>query len=72
MDAQMQKTDERSSLLDDIVGLFVGSAHAQETKTWTDQFSFTLEPGEGVEWKLVMEEGQVRSGGDGGRSGTAD
>lgn len=57
MDAQMPKADEQSGLLDDILGLFVGSAQAQEAEVWTDEFSFTLEPGEGVEWKIVMEEG---------------
>ena len=49
--------DGRSSLLDDVLGLFVGTARAQEPDTWTDEISFTLEPGESIEWKLVMEEG---------------
>ena len=57
MDAQMLEAGEQSSLLDDVFGLLVGSAHAQEAEPWTDEFSFTLEPGEGVEWKIVMEEG---------------
>ena len=47
--------DQRSDLIDGLLGLFVSSAQAQET--WKDDFSFTLEPGEGIEWKLVMEEG---------------
>jgi hypothetical protein len=59
MDRQMLETGEQSSLLDDLFGLFVGSAHAQATETWTDTFSFTLEPGQGVEWKIVMEEGAI-------------
>ncbi len=49
--------DGQSSLLNDVLGLFVGTAHAQEPDTWADEISFTLEPGEGIEWKLVMEEG---------------
>ena len=59
LDRQMQQpaADEQSSLLDDLLGLFIGTAHAQEAESWTDEFSFTLEPGEGIEWKLVMEEG---------------
>ncbi len=49
--------DGQSSLLNDVLGLLVGTAHAQEKNAWTDEISFTLEPGEGIEWKLVMEEG---------------
>lgn len=59
MDAQMLEADEQSSLLDDVFGLFVGSAHAQEVEPWTDEFSFTLAPGEGAEWKIVMDEGST-------------
>lgn len=36
--------------------LFVSSAAAQEAEVWADEFSFSLAPGEGAEWKLVMEE----------------
>ena len=37
--------------------LLVGSAQAQEA--WRDEFSFTLQPGESAEWKLMMTEGQT-------------
>lgn len=50
---------EESSLIDDIFGLFVGSAHAQEAEIWRDETTFTLAPGDSAEWKLVMEEGQT-------------
>ncbi|QTN36387.1 transmembrane anchor protein [Cognatishimia activa] len=43
------------SLLDDILGLFVSSAYAQEA--WQDSITFTLEPGEYTETKAIMEEG---------------
>lgn len=48
-------------VLDVILGAFVGTAHAQETPAvapeWKDEISFALEPGQGIEIKLVMEEG---------------
>ncbi|MFK7840882.1 MAG: transmembrane anchor protein, partial [Sphingorhabdus sp.] len=47
--------DESSSLMNDIFGLFVSSAHAQEA--WTDEITFTLAPGEFTEIKATMEEG---------------
>ncbi len=50
---------EQSSLMNDIFGLFVGAAHAQEAEVWRDETSFTLAPGDSAEWKLVMEEGQT-------------
>lgn len=53
------ETDEQSSLLDAIFGLFVGTAHAQEAENWRDETTFTLAPGDSAEWKLVMEEGQT-------------
>lgn len=49
--------EEQSSLLDDLFGLFVGAAYAQEAPAWMDETSFTLQPGETAEWKMVMEEG---------------
>lgn len=59
-DRQLDATaDEQSSLLDDLMGLFVGTAHAQEAGDWRDEVSFTLEPGESAEWKMVMTEGQT-------------
>ena len=53
--------EEESSLLDDIFGLLVGSAAAQDAvaEEWRDEISFTLEPGEHAEWKLSMTEGQT-------------
>ena len=51
-------TDDRSSVGGGIFGFFVSAAHAQTANPeWTDQYSVTLTPGEGVEAKLVMEEG---------------
>ena len=59
-DRQMdQAAGEQSSLLNDVFGLFVGAAHAQEAETWRDETTFTLEPGDTAEWKLVMKEGQT-------------
>ncbi len=49
---------EQSSLMNDIFGLVVGAAHAQEADSWRDETTFTLAPGDSAEWKLVMEEGQ--------------
>jgi hypothetical protein len=51
-------TQEQSSFMNDIFGLFGGTAHAQEAEVWRDETSFTLAPGGSAEWKLVMEEGQ--------------
>ena len=51
-------TEDQSSLMGDIFGIFVGSAYAQEVEGWRDETSFTLAPGDSAEWKLVMEEGQ--------------
>ena len=47
--------DESSSLMNDIFGLFVSTAQAQEA--WTDEITFTLAPGEFTEIKATMEEG---------------
>jgi hypothetical protein len=49
--------EQSSSLMDDIFGLFVGAAHAQEA--WTNTVSFTLDPGATAEIKLVMAAGDV-------------
>ncbi|MEL6312146.1 MAG: transmembrane anchor protein [Pseudomonadota bacterium] len=49
--------DQSLSLMDDIFGLFVGAAHAQEA--WTDTVTFTLAPDASAEIKLVMAEGDV-------------
>lgn len=54
-DALLHGVQEGSSLMDDILGLFVSTAHAQEA--WTDEIVFTLAPGEATEIKVTMEEG---------------
>jgi hypothetical protein len=50
-------------LVDVIFGAIVGMAHAQEAlaeaPVWKDAITFALEPGQGIEIKLVMEEGAV-------------
>lgn len=64
---EQQAVEPQSSLspgvLDTIFGLFVGAAHAQEAPVvapaWTDEITFSLDPGQGIEIKLVMEEGAV-------------
>ena len=53
------EAEEQSSLMNDVFGLLVGAAHAQEAELWRDETSFTLAPGDSAEWKLVMEEGQM-------------
>ena len=53
------EAEEQSSLMNDIFGLFVGAAHAQEAEVWRDETSFTLAPGDSAEWKLVMKKGQT-------------
>ncbi|SFP97386.1 transmembrane anchor protein [Tranquillimonas alkanivorans] len=63
-DRLMQAGEEQSSLLNEIFGLFVGAAYAQEAESgeaadaWRDETTFTLAPGDSAEWKLVMEGGQ--------------
>lgn len=47
--------DDQSSLMNNIFGLFVSTAHAQEA--WQDTITFTLAPGEFTEIKATMEEG---------------
>ena len=62
------------SVFDALIGTAYAGAHATtdtadqteaetevstDAAAWTDEFSFTLAPGEGIEWKLVMEEGAV-------------
>lgn len=54
-DAASHGTDESSSVLEEVLGLFVSTAYAQEA--WTDEVIFTLQPGEGFEVKATMEEG---------------
>ena len=54
-DEALHGGDESSSLMNDIFGLFVSTAHAQEA--WQDEITFTLAPGEFNEIKATMEEG---------------
>jgi len=57
---EMEATaEDQSSLLNDILGLFIGAAHAQEAEAWRDETTFTLAPGDSAEWKLVMTKGQI-------------
>lgn len=49
--------DQSSGLFDDVLGLFVGAAHAQDA--WKDTVTFTLSPGEYTEVKLDMEAGDT-------------
>jgi len=57
--------EEQSNLLNEVLGLFVGAAHAQEmaaseaAEEWRDETTFTLAPGDSAEWKLVMDAGQT-------------
>lgn len=52
--------DQTSGVLDSVLGLFVGTAHAQEAPDmWQDTVTFTLEPGATAEIKMTMEEGDV-------------
>ncbi len=48
-------SDKSSSLSDDVLGLFVSSAYAQEA--WKDEITFTLEPGASFEIKATMKKG---------------
>ena len=48
-------SDKSSSLMEDALGLFVSTAHAQET--WKDEITFALEPGASFEIKATMEKG---------------
>jgi hypothetical protein len=54
------KRNDRSSLIEGLIGVFVASAQAQTAKpAWTDKVSVTLAPGEGAEIKLVMQKDAV-------------
>lgn len=62
-DRQMQlqnseAVDKQSSIGGRLLGLFVGAAHAQTNASeWTEQYSVTLKPGQGIEVKLAMKKG---------------
>ena len=47
--------EDQSSLMHDILGLFVSAAYAEET--WQDTITFVLEPGGFTEIKATMEQG---------------
>ncbi|MCR9151453.1 MAG: transmembrane anchor protein [Rhodobacteraceae bacterium] len=49
--------EQSSSLIDDLFGLFVGAAHAQEA--WTETLTFTLAPDAFTEVKMVMAAGDI-------------
>ncbi|WP_366655446.1 transmembrane anchor protein [Fodinicurvata sp. EGI_FJ10296] len=58
MDRQMEAAgDDQSSLLNNILGVFVGTAHAQEQDVWQDVLTFTLAPDASADIKMVMAEG---------------
>ncbi len=64
MDGQAEpQSSVRPGLLDAVFGAIVGTAHAQdakaETLVWKDEIAFALAPGQGIEIKLVMQEGGV-------------
>jgi len=54
-DRQQHGNDQSFNLIDGIISVFVGTAHAQET--WRDTITFTLEPGDHAEIKLIMNNG---------------
>ncbi|WP_321831183.1 transmembrane anchor protein [Thalassovita sp.] len=55
-DRQAEETpaQEQAALPQRLFNLLISSAAAQEAEVWRDEISFTLAPGEGIEWKLVM------------------
>ena len=64
MEGQVEpQSSWQPGLLDVIFGAIVGTAHAQEAPVkapvWKDEITFALEPGQGIEVKLVMEEGAI-------------
>ncbi|MCE8000620.1 MAG: transmembrane anchor protein [Rhodobiaceae bacterium] len=56
-DEALHGGDDSSSLMNDIFGLFVSTAHAQEA--WQDEITFTLAPGQSTEIKATMDEGST-------------
>jgi len=54
-DQQQHGNDQSFDLIDGIIDVFVNTAHAQET--WRNTITFTLEPGDHTEIKLVMNNG---------------
>lgn len=56
-DEKLHGGDDSSSLMDCVFGAFVSTANAQEA--WTEELTFTLEPGASTEIKATMEEGST-------------
>lgn len=56
-DRQSGDHGDQTSLLDSFLGGFIGTAHAQPV--WKDEVIFTLAPGEFIEVKLVMQDGDT-------------
>lgn len=56
-DRQNPGHGDQSGLVDGLIGLLIGTAHAQEA--WRDEVTFTLAPGDYTEIKLVMNEGDA-------------
>jgi len=54
-DQEHHGNSQPDNLLDGIFGFLVGTAYAQEA--WKETITFTLEPGDYTETKLVMDEG---------------
>jgi hypothetical protein len=54
-DQQQHGSNDSLNLIDGIIGVFVSTAHAQDA--WRDTITFTLEPGDYTEVKLVMDNG---------------
>lgn len=53
--AEEAAADEQAA----VGGFLFGAAMAQEAEVWKDEISFTLTPGQGIEWKLAMDEGAI-------------
>ncbi|WP_306149965.1 MULTISPECIES: transmembrane anchor protein [unclassified Roseibium] len=54
-DEKLHNSQDSSSLIDGVLGLFISSAQAQDA--WKDVVTFTLEPGAYTEIKATMEKG---------------
>ena len=61
MDRQNQKAgDQRSSVLDSLLAVFISQAHAQsKDEDWTETRSIVFKPGQGAELKLAMDKDAV-------------
>ena len=53
------ENDRPAAHVGGLLGLLIGTAHAEESADWTDTVEFTLAPGETQEVKLTMNEGDV-------------